>query len=202
MSTEENERKYWDGFPEAPISTTFKWIDAQGFEQMTTVRGWKWTDTIKTVEKVTSNILDLGGKPAGSRPAPPPKPDVAATIAAEEGNTQLAEQLQKEYAEVPAPPDGKTWNVTEIARIVVIPQPDDRVNVELYADGHKFPDLKVSKWKAEQVSGLLKYVTDVDVKQPHDLKLPCNAYWLEGNEYTKQDGTKGHYKNVSHIRPA
>ena len=28
----QNPREYWEGFPEAPFSTTFKWIDANGFD--------------------------------------------------------------------------------------------------------------------------------------------------------------------------
>ena len=54
-------QEYWAGYPEAPFSTTFKWIDSNGFEQMTTIRGWAFLPMFETVKKAEAVILENGG---------------------------------------------------------------------------------------------------------------------------------------------
>lgn len=67
-------QEYWQGFPEAPFSDTFKWVDADGFEHMTTVRGWGDKSLSEGITKAKALIQYNGGKPANSR-APMPTPE-------------------------------------------------------------------------------------------------------------------------------
>jgi hypothetical protein len=69
----EDPRSYWAGFPEAPYSDSFKWIDDKGFEHLSTVRGWSFPAMLSSLQKAEQVILDTGGKPIISkenRPAP------------------------------------------------------------------------------------------------------------------------------------
>lgn len=71
--TEENKtpQEYWKDFPEAPFSDTFKWTDGNGFEHMTTIRGWQFSSMYQSIAKAETHILETGGKPVNSKlPAP------------------------------------------------------------------------------------------------------------------------------------
>jgi hypothetical protein len=57
----EQAKAYWQGFPEAPFSDTFKWIDSEGYEHMMTVRGWSGGKVIESVQKAEAKIAELGG---------------------------------------------------------------------------------------------------------------------------------------------
>ena len=70
--THEDPKAYWQGFPESPYATSFKWIDETGFEHLTTVRGWSFTSMMGSVQKATAMITEQGGKPAGGKPGPAP----------------------------------------------------------------------------------------------------------------------------------
>lgn len=166
---------------------TFRTVNAQDwrmafdeFESLAKERGWKFA-------------------PAAI-PAEPPAPNRAATIAREAGNETAAKAIEQAAAVVPLPPDGKTWLTLDAVRILLLPQPDTRIKIEFYADGHKFPDLKTT-WTAEQIAGLLKHVTSQDVTKAADLALRCRVYYTLGKEYQKPDGTKGNYKDIAHVRP-
>jgi len=64
-------RDYWKDFPEAPYSDTFKWVSAEGFEHMSTVRAWSFTLLIKAVADAEQMIGLNSGKPAGGKMAIP-----------------------------------------------------------------------------------------------------------------------------------
>ena len=67
-------QEYWAGFPEAPVSSTFKWTDAQGFDHMTTFRAWTGSQLLQIVDKFVNTLADIGGRPYGSqanKPVPP-----------------------------------------------------------------------------------------------------------------------------------
>lgn len=201
-------REYWAGFPEAPVSDTFKWIDAAGFEHMLTLRAYSPHLLFRQIEKTIAGIADIGGKPVNSKAptAPPPTPDPAARIAQEAGNAPLSAELQAQANEVPAPPGDQAWQITECVFVKILPQPDDKVTIEFYGNDKKqphndYPGVKVNKWKSEQAAGLMKYVTSADISKAAEFSLPCKVYWTEGKEYTKPDGSTGRYKNVAHVRP-
>lgn len=67
----EETKKYWEGFPEAPASDSFKWVDENGFEHLSTVRAWSFSVLLEMVDKATSNVLGIGGRPAGVAKEPP-----------------------------------------------------------------------------------------------------------------------------------
>jgi hypothetical protein len=201
-------REYWAGFPEAPFSDTFKWVDEQGYEHMTTIRGWQFQTMLSTIQRATSMIADFNGRPINNRPhpAPAPLPDKAAAIAMEAGNKELAQQLQESAADVPAAPDGKQWNTYGASFVKILPQPDNKVTIEFYGKDRKtphndYPELKVNKWDVSQAQGLMKHVTSADVSKPAEFALSCTVYWLDGKEYTSTNGDKRRYKNVAHVRP-
>ena len=69
--TIEDTKKYFEGFPEAPASDSFKWTDAQGFEHMLTLRAWHVQPLMKAIGEAQVEIFAVGGKPAGQvLPAP------------------------------------------------------------------------------------------------------------------------------------
>lgn len=208
MMNEQQEQKvtlqdYWRGFPEAPFSDTFKWVDADGFEHMTTVRGWGDKSLSEGITKAKALIEYNGGKPAGNRApqAPAPTPDPAAKIAFEEGNKQMAAELQAQATEVPPAPDGKQWNTTKIVFVKILPQPDNKVTIEFYGNAHKQPhdqyaELLVNKWTTERAAGLMKHVTSAPVTVPAEFALNCTVYWLDGKPKTNG----GFFKDVYHVR--
>jgi hypothetical protein len=138
--------------------------------------------------------------------APPPAKDAAAKIAAEEGNQELATELEVQGLEVPPPPKDKEWQITDCVFLEILPQPDERVTLKFYGNDRKqphndYPSVSVNKWAWEQAQGLLKHVTTADVSKAAEFSLPCRVYWTLGKSYTKPDGSTGQYKDVAHVRP-
>jgi len=66
-------REYWQGFPEAPFSDSFKWIDTQGFEHLSTVRGWQFSTLLTTIQRATAHIAEIGGLPPSKVVIAPPQ---------------------------------------------------------------------------------------------------------------------------------
>jgi hypothetical protein len=65
-------QEYWKDFPEAPFSTSFKWLDANGFEQLTTLRGWQFSSLFRTIGQAEEIITSNGGTPINNQPKPLP----------------------------------------------------------------------------------------------------------------------------------
>ena len=70
----EDTKKYFEGFPEAPASDSFKWVDPQGFEHLTTIRAWHIKPLLNTYVEAQIAILELGGKPISSQQKVTPAP--------------------------------------------------------------------------------------------------------------------------------
>ena len=70
MTDEKTPQEYWQGFPEAPASDNFRWVDGAGFEHQTTIRAWTGAGLYKQVSEMAARVLETGGKPAGFAPAP------------------------------------------------------------------------------------------------------------------------------------
>jgi len=139
-------------------------------------------------------------------PAPAPKPDPAAKIAAEEGNLELAAEIKAGIEAIPEPPKGKTWQTFDAVFVRYLPQPDGKCTIEFYGNSHKQPHddyafIKASKWTWENVSGLMKHVTSHAPEEAGEFNLPCRVYYIEGKEYTTPSGVKGRYKDIAHVRP-
>ena len=121
MSEPVTAKEFFQGFPEAPISDTFKWIDADGFEHMFTMRGYAASAVLKALAETRDAIKTQGGtfitakqQPAQSQPAP-------AGATPEKHDTSL--------------------NTLEVVKMEVTPKPDNKVELKLYGEGHKYPDL-------------------------------------------------------------
>lgn len=209
MSAQHEEDCGFSRITEAPISSNFYWTfgTKEVFNVQTTIRHdydpEKFAEYLSHLQDAMTQIVRMGGhaKPVGQQPAPVPNGDPAAKLAREAGNPEMAQELQDGFEAVPPSPDGRAWLTLDASRILITPQPDDRVNIEFFSDGHKFPDAKVNKWKIPQAAGLLKHVTSHDVTRPADLSVACRVYYTLGKEYAKQDGSKGNYKDIAHCRP-
>lgn len=195
-------------------SSNFYWIlerEGQAFNLQTTVRGIVGPEELQAHFRSAVHALDMvvkaGGKAkqVGQQASPPaaqpPKLPLDQKIALEEGNKQMAAELKQAAEEVPPPPAGKTWLTLDAKIVKVLPQPDNKVTIEFYSDGHKYPDVKVVKWKLEAAAGLLKHITAEPADKAGEYSLPCRVYYTEGKEYTTPSGTTGHYKDVAHVRP-
>jgi hypothetical protein len=123
--------------------------------------------------------------------AAPPKP------------TPVTDEFEKAFPQEPVYEDaefeGLEMMTAEI--IKVLPQPDEKVTLEFYDAGKKFPVIKVNKWKVADAQGLLKHVTSQDVSKAAEVKVAVKIYWEQGAEF-EFNGKKGRFKNVKHIRPA
>lgn len=204
-------REYWKDFPEAPFSDSFKWVDEQGFEHLSTVRGWQFSALMTTIQRAESSIIDFGGKPIITiRPtapaAPAPAPDKPAQIAMQEGNPQMAAQLQAQADAVPPAPNGQAWQTVDINEIRIEPKSDGMVSVEFWNPGRKYAEEYV-KWKPENVLGLLKHVMTVPTNddgsiKPSILSCKCRVYFTLGKEKTGPNAKPGsRWHDVAHVRP-
>jgi hypothetical protein len=164
-----------------------------------------WGATLEDIDRFAHYMREKGWKFDGEKPvASPPAVSAPVRIAKEEGNAPLAQATAQAEEEVPAPPAGKEWIIFAANSVKVLPQPDNKVTLEFYADGKKFPGVKVNKWKIENANGLMKHVTSEDMAKAADYKLDCLVYYTEGAE-GKMVGTDGvekkfHYKDVAHVR--
>jgi len=71
---EQTAQEYWKGFPEAPYSNTFKWVDAGGFEHMTTIRAYSPKTLLGQIDVVQGEILAREGRAAGGHKSKPEAP--------------------------------------------------------------------------------------------------------------------------------
>ena len=156
---------------------------------------------------ITYGIEHYGWQPEAPKapPAPAPKPDAAAEIAAEEGNLELAAEIKAGTEAIPESPKGKTWQTFDAVFVRYLPQPDGKCTIEFYGNQHKQPHddyagVKVNKWPWEGVQGLMKHVTSHDPAQAGEFSLLCRVFFVDGKEYTTPSGVKGHYKDVCHVR--
>lgn len=63
-------KDFFQGFPEAPVSDTFKWTDADGFEHMITIRGYAVSAVLKAIAETRAALKEQGGLPQKALPAP------------------------------------------------------------------------------------------------------------------------------------
>lgn len=105
-------QEYWKGFPEAPFSDTFKWVDADGFEHMTTVRGWGDKSLSEGIVKAKALITYNGGKPVG-KPAAMPPAETQKVQATTEDGTPVIDGDQKPVM-VPLPQGAHLFTVKEV----------------------------------------------------------------------------------------
>lgn len=200
-----------DQFPESP---TGAWLITRVFSKSGVSIDVKasGTNTVAAIEDLYKGVaygVEHYGwqvEPPKAPAAPPPKPDAAAKLVAEEGNQEMAAELEAAALEVPPPPKGKEWQTADCVFLEILPQPDEKVTLKFYGNSRKqphddFPAITVNKWAWEQAQGLLKHVTTADVSKAATFTLPCRVYYTLGKAYTRPDGTTGNYKDVAHVRP-
>ena len=170
-------KDYWAGFPEAPFSDTIKWTDGNGFDHMTTFRGWTFNALYETLAKAEAHILETGGKPNGAKPAP---------------------------AQTAAPaPATQAGNVLSITKIKVTPEVKDgksRIMVELYADGHQWADIKAFFNDANAAKTAFGMVTGADfsVAGEYTFNPPFAADYRNSDKLNSKGNP---YKNLVQVRP-
>jgi hypothetical protein len=161
-----------------------------------------WGAVLESVDRFAHYMREKGWKFDGEKEvAAPPAPPADVKIVMQEGNKELAKDLQKNYDDVGAPPAGKEWITFGASIVKILPQPDNKVTIEFYADGKKYPGVKVNKWKVESANGLMKHVTSEPMDKAAEYKLDCIVYYTEGAEFKLDNGKTGRYKDVSHVRP-
>ncbi len=110
-------------------------------------------------------------------------------------------------AELPAELAEVTVDVftQEFDVIKVLPQPDDKANVEFWKDNLKFPvGAKLNKAKYETIKGYFSHLeleNMIDPAKAGEYRIAGIQYWTQGNEY-EYNGEKKHYKNIVLLKPA
>jgi hypothetical protein len=174
-------QEYFKGFPEAPASDTFKWIDGVGIEHMTTIRAWSGTIVYNETAKFIKHVTDSGGRTAALQSAPKP-------------------------AQAPVPSETATFNATgtsmQIAKIKVTPEVKDgvqRILVELFGEGHQWADIKAFYSTGEQAHTAFSGVTDLNFNEAGEYQINCIAdYRLSDKKNSKGNP----YKNLVSVRTA
>jgi hypothetical protein len=180
--TDENVKPqdYFAGFPEAPASDTMKWIDALGFEHMTTVRAWSGTILYKEVAKFIATVQETGGRTAALQPAP--KPVQAPAPSTEPATANAA------------------GTSLQIKKIKVTPEVKDgasRILVELFMDGHQWADIKAYFNTGEQARAAFSPVTDLNFNEAGEYAIDCTADY----RLSEKKNSKGSpYKNLVAVR--
>jgi hypothetical protein len=180
------------------LSTNFFWTKGNNevFNLQTTVRGNPTVTEIQlhmqSVIKGTDCVLAVEGhaKPVGQQTA-----QVA---------TVVKKNIHSDAESVEQRSDGTDWLTYDACFVRVLPQPDNKVTVEFYGNDHKQPHddyafVKVNKWKTEQVAGLMKHITDANMREAADYNINCRVYYELGAEYHGDKGS-GRYKDVCHVR--
>ena len=62
MDDKPKPQEYFSGFPEAPASDTFRWVDNLGNEHMTTLRAWTAEGLSSTIRKFINHEWEQGAK--------------------------------------------------------------------------------------------------------------------------------------------
>jgi len=112
--TPQDPKEYWQGFPEAPYSDSFKWTDEQGFEHLSTVRAWTGKNLLTGIDKMVSNIIDLKGKPINGKPQPAPVAGPAQIQLKTEDGTPVIDAETRQPVMVNLPSGHHLFTVKEV----------------------------------------------------------------------------------------
>ena len=85
----------------------------------------------------------------------------------------------------------------DVETVTVLPQPEERCNVDLFAAGHQYPDLMIRKWKNESIAKILDIgVQEADLIKPQTFKGKFRAEY----EFSQKLSSSGKpYKNVTRV---
>ena len=182
-------QEHFAGFPEAPASDTFKWIDGVGIEHMTTIRAWSGGTVYTEVAKFVARVIESGGRTASLQTAP--KPAQVATTP----------QAAPPPATAPAAAN-KTGTSMQIAKIKVTPEIKDgiqRIMVELFEPNHQWSDIKAFYPTGEAAHVAFSGVTDLNFHEAGEYQINCIADY----RLSEKRNSKGNqYKNLVSVRTA
>lgn len=181
---------YAEAPAEAGFSMNFQMAHPIVGNTQVTFRGARAGDGLRVIEQVRTFAATVQ-KNGWKFNVPAPVPEKVAQAKPENGSKAVSGQ------DVPAAPDGKDWLTVDIQQIKVLPQPDNKVKVEFWNPGRKYPEETVNGTN-ERGAGILKHVTDKDIRQPQNLSLPCRVYYILGKEKTNKPGEFWH--DVYHVR--
>lgn len=127
--------------------------------------------------------------PPAAKNSPAPAPASAPPPTAEEP-TYTQDQLQGETHE------------TRIVKMEIIPAPNERAKLQLYAPNHRYPDFYVGPWPIDNLAGLFEsksWGAPEQFTQPWEGSVDFVVTWEYGAQ--KKSG-KGRYQDVVSIRDA
>lgn len=173
-------QEYWQGFPEAPASDNFRWVDGAGFEHQTTIRAWTGAGLYQQVAEMVARVLETGGRNLTPPAAPPPASATAtapAPVKSPEGVQSIAVKKIKVTPEVK---DGKP-----------------RTMVELFAEGHQWADIKAFYDTPSAASAAFGTVTGLDFAAAGEYSVEFIADY----RLSEKKNSKGNpYKNLVNVR--
>lgn len=184
-------------------STNFYWTVGQKevFNLQTTVRGALVIEQVEqhlaTVIDALKAVVERGGhaKAVGAQPrADPPAPAVTAAPGAPATPAPVAPPA-------PAQPQASGPESIIATRLVVVPQAEGKSKIEFYADGHKFPDLSVTR-KLAELRNMLRLVgewTDAHLSAAGDYGV---KYRVEYTLSSKLNSKGNPYKDIAGVHPA
>lgn len=177
-------QEHFAGFPEAPASDTFRWIDGFGIEHMTTIRAWSGSTLYEQSAKFINHVMETGGKTAALQPAPKPA-------------QAPAPAWPNEKEEAASNPAGTSFKVSKIKVTPEIKDGASRIMVELFAEGHQWADIKAFYTTAEQATVAFGDVTQLDFNTAGEYSINCIAdYRLSDKKNSKGNP----YKNLVRVR--
>ncbi len=170
-------QEYWQGFPEAPASDTFKWVDGEGFEHMTTIRAWTGEGLYQQVSKFVAHVKDTGGRTNAPVHAPAPVAAPTPSALADTGTMSL-----------------------RIGKIKVTPEVKDsksRIMVELFAENHQWADIKKFFDNSSQASAAFASVTSLDFSVAGEYTVDFIADYRNSEKLNSKGNP---YKNLVNVR--
>lgn len=210
VEMQEPEQEILDGFKEMvnlPEAGGVVWCEmrtAHGVRVNLTARGVNLIDAIDAlVAGVMYSTRKYGWtaegiqKPPQASPAPAPAPTTGAPAPAPAPST----------ATVPPPPvspastvkEGDVGEPVRVKRMEIVVRPEGKIELRLFAEGHKYADLVVVR-TLENAVALLQQASpnwvSAHLQKAGVYDVDYVAEWV----YGKQNSSGGHYKNITSLR--
>ena len=179
----EEVRKYWEGFPEAPASDTFKWLDEDGFEHMTTVRAWTASSLVEMIGRAKEAIKTVGGKTIAPRIGQAPSAEPVMVQVRDENGLPLVDQERNPILEkieganvytVEGVGHGKTTNGKDVLKVFTVEKEEfisRKYGINCFHAPEQYKDFKT--WPVDTKYSPKEGATHVVIRAPGgDSKYP------------------------------
>jgi hypothetical protein len=188
-------QEYYKGFPEAPFSDSFKWIDKEGFEHLSTIRSWSANSGMGAIEAAKKIIFDVEGKPLNNQAKPLPASSNTIPLRDENGTPVVDQDRNPIMAALPegvhifkvaglAHDRTKTGN-KDVLKVWTMEEPYNKG----YGVSCFHPPSEVGDWKSWQLMS----------KENKTRYMPPKGFEMVLIRDPKQDGG---YPDVIEFRPA